>query len=143
MEMGLHFNAQVSCRPRPRPSIFLTTKDEGGDEPESYQVIVKSEPYPLHFMQIGYLPPSLEGEIGSMAKALQRAGTFSGDIDYLIAQGTSSKIGEETEIDVVKLVTRFRYQACGINATKGHLSKRCRLSFYISLFHSLSYDVQL
>ena len=63
--------------------------------------------------------PSLEGEILVMTKALQEAGISADEIDYINAHGTSSKIGDETEISAIKAVYKDSLSHLRINATKG------------------------
>ena len=63
--------------------------------------------------------PSLEGEIGAMTKALQETGISAHEIDYLNAHGTSSKIGDETEINAIKTVYKDSLSSLWVNSTKG------------------------
>jgi malonyl-ACP decarboxylase len=63
--------------------------------------------------------PNAEGEARAMQAALKQAGIEPGDIDYLNAHGTSSPLGDETEIKAIKQVFKENISQLWINSTKG------------------------
>ena len=63
--------------------------------------------------------PNEHGEARVMASALKQAGIKPGDINYLNAHGTSSPIGDETEIKAIKQVFKEYISNIWINSTKG------------------------
>jgi malonyl-ACP decarboxylase len=62
--------------------------------------------------------PNTHGEARAMTSALKQAGVQPGDIDYLNAHGSSSPLGDETEIDAVKKVFKENISHLRINSTK-------------------------
>ncbi|CAL7959632.1 malonyl-ACP decarboxylase [Gammaproteobacteria bacterium] len=63
--------------------------------------------------------PSENGEIKAMQLALKDAKKKSEDIEYINAHGTSSPLGDETEIKAIKAVYGNGAKNIWINATKG------------------------
>lgn len=63
--------------------------------------------------------PSVAGEVQAMQQALARAGIGPHQVDYLNAHGTSSPLGDETEIQAVKEVFAGHISRLWINSTKG------------------------
>ena len=71
--------------------------------------------------------PNEEGEVRAMASALKQAGVAPGEVDYLNTHGTSSPLGDETEIRAVRRVFKENLSHLWINATKG-LTGHCLCS---------------
>ncbi|MBN2532037.1 MAG: hypothetical protein JXB88_04050 [Spirochaetales bacterium] len=71
--------------------------------------------------------PRQEGEVRAMATALKKCQLKPGDIDYLNTHGTSSPIGDNTEIDSIKEVFKNNLSTLIINSTKG-LTGHCLYS---------------
>jgi malonyl-ACP decarboxylase len=63
--------------------------------------------------------PNAEGEARAMESALKQAGINPGNVDFLNAHGTSSPLGDETEIKAVKQVFKESISHLWINSTKG------------------------
>lgn len=63
--------------------------------------------------------PGEDGEVRAMTNALQQANLKPGQIHYLNAHGTSSPLGDETEIKAVKRVFKENLSRLWINSTKG------------------------
>lgn len=63
--------------------------------------------------------PSLLGEIGVMKKVLNMADLTPADIDYVNAHGTSTPLGDETELSAIEEVFGDSLSANFINSTKG------------------------
>lgn len=61
--------------------------------------------------------PSEEGEAKAMREAIRRAGLDLTQIDYVNAHGSSSKLGDETEIQAIESV--FGNHKVYVNSTKG------------------------
>jgi len=59
--------------------------------------------------------PSLEGEVGAITAALQRAGLSAKDIDYVNPHGTGSTMGDITELEAIR---RCGLDHAHLNATK-------------------------
>ncbi len=71
--------------------------------------------------------PDVEGEIRAMRQALENSGILPRDVDYLDAHGTSSPLGDETEIRAIRTVFGNRISTMWINSTKG-LTGHCLAS---------------
>jgi malonyl-ACP decarboxylase len=63
--------------------------------------------------------PREEGEVRVMEAALAQAKVKPGQIDYLNAHGTSSPLGDETEVKAIKRVFKENLPGLWINSTKG------------------------
>jgi malonyl-ACP decarboxylase len=63
--------------------------------------------------------PNADGEARAMESALKQAGIKPGEVNYLNAHGTSSPLGDETEIKAVKQVFKESISHLWINSTKG------------------------
>jgi malonyl-ACP decarboxylase len=63
--------------------------------------------------------PNEQGEIAVMQLALTDAGRTPHDIDYINSHGSSSPMGDETEIRAIKSVFGHRVKQIWLNATKG------------------------
>ncbi|HEX7057817.1 MAG TPA: beta-ketoacyl synthase N-terminal-like domain-containing protein [Bacilli bacterium] len=62
--------------------------------------------------------PNMEGEIRAMQAALKQAGMSAEEIDYINAHGTSTPLGDETEINALRQVFRPSLSRVRINSTK-------------------------
>lgn len=62
--------------------------------------------------------PDEAGEVRVMQKALEDAGVTSSQVDYVNAHGTSSGIGDATEIAAIKTVFKESLKRVWINSTK-------------------------
>jgi len=71
--------------------------------------------------------PNVKGEAQAMESAINLAGLKSMDIDYINAHGTSSPLGDETEIKAIKQVFNKHIDNLWINSTKG-LTGHCLTS---------------
>lgn len=71
--------------------------------------------------------PCEEGEVRAMEWAIGQAEVETGDVDYLNAHGTSSPLGDDTEIRAVKKVFKEGISRLWINSTKG-LTGHCLFS---------------
>jgi malonyl-ACP decarboxylase len=63
--------------------------------------------------------PNVQGEVRAMQAALDQAGIKPGDVDYLNTHGTSSPLGDETEIKAIKEVFKKNISHLWLNSTKG------------------------
>lgn len=63
--------------------------------------------------------PSLQGEIAVMKRVLELAELSSEKIDYINAHGTSTPLGDETELMAVNEVFKDHLKSNFINSTKG------------------------
>jgi len=63
--------------------------------------------------------PSTEGEMRCMKKAITQAGKSIGDIEYINAHGTSTPLGDVTELDAIKKLFGKFIKHIWINSTKG------------------------
>ena len=63
--------------------------------------------------------PSVEGEIRAMRQALSQANLSPNEIDYLNSHGSSSALGDDTEIQAIEQVFGDHITQLWINATKG------------------------
>lgn len=63
--------------------------------------------------------PSREGETRAMTTALEQANLKPHQIDYINTHGTSSPLGDETEIKAIKQVFKENLSQLWINSTKG------------------------
>ncbi len=63
--------------------------------------------------------PSENGEVKAMESALKQAGITAQDIDYINTHGTSSPLGDATELSAIKRVFTQEIGRIWINATKG------------------------
>lgn len=71
--------------------------------------------------------PNVQGEIAAMEAALKDAGKTPRDIDYINAHGSSSPLGDETEVMAIKAVFAEPQNRPWINSTKG-LTGHCLTS---------------
>ncbi|WFR55600.1 beta-ketoacyl synthase N-terminal-like domain-containing protein [Anaerocolumna sp. AGMB13025] len=71
--------------------------------------------------------PSLDGEVKAMAKTLEAAGVKPEEVDYINAHGSSSPLGDETELKAIKEVYKENISKIWINSTKG-LTGHCLFS---------------
>jgi malonyl-ACP decarboxylase len=62
--------------------------------------------------------PSLEGEARAMSKAVAEANIDIADIQYINTHGTSSPLGDETELAAIKAIFKDRIKDIYINSTK-------------------------
>lgn len=62
--------------------------------------------------------PSEQGEIKSMKKALKRSGIEIDKVDYINTHGTSSPLGDDTELKAIRAVLGNRISKIWINSTK-------------------------
>lgn len=62
--------------------------------------------------------PSQEGELRSMQKAINLARISVNDIDYINTHGTSSPIGDQTEVDAIEKLLGKRSLNVALNSTK-------------------------
>ncbi|GAX59170.1 beta-ketoacyl-ACP synthase [Candidatus Scalindua japonica] len=62
--------------------------------------------------------PSIEGEIKVMQSVLQETGITTKEIDYINTHGTSSPLGDITELDAIKHVFKECVKSIHINSTK-------------------------
>ncbi|MBZ9609914.1 hypothetical protein G9F73_019500 [Clostridium estertheticum] len=63
--------------------------------------------------------PSEDGEVNVMVSVLEQAGMQPEDIDYINAHGTSTPLGDITEINAIKKVFSKSVSDIYINSTKG------------------------
>lgn len=63
--------------------------------------------------------PSIEGEARAMECALEQAQIAAKEVDYLNAHGSSSPLGDETEVNAIKRVFNNSLQHIWINSSKG------------------------
>jgi malonyl-ACP decarboxylase len=63
--------------------------------------------------------PNKEGEIRAMLMALKNGGIYPEKVDYINAHGTSSPLGDKTEICAIKKVFGKNISKLWINSTKG------------------------
>ncbi|OYO76131.1 hypothetical protein CG709_16105 [Lachnotalea glycerini] len=63
--------------------------------------------------------PSVQGEARVMELVLDRCGLVPEDIDYINTHGTSSPLGDETELKAIKQVWKDQVKNVWINSTKG------------------------
>lgn len=71
--------------------------------------------------------PSEEGEIKVMESALEASRTAIQEVDYINAHGTSSPLGDETELRAIKKVFKKEIRRTWLNSTKG-LTGHCLFS---------------
>lgn len=71
--------------------------------------------------------PSEIGEIRVMESVLEQANMTAKDIDYINTHGTSSPLGDETELNAIKKVLKEEVARVWINSTKG-LTGHCLFS---------------
>jgi malonyl-ACP decarboxylase len=71
--------------------------------------------------------PSEEGEVMVMSRCLAQAGMTPHDVDYMNTHGSSSPLGDITEINAIKRVFKQHVSELWINATKG-LTGHCLFS---------------
>ncbi len=71
--------------------------------------------------------PNVEGEAAAMNRALRRAGVSAHEIDYLNAHGSSSPLGDSTEVEAIKRVFKNHVSELWVNSTKG-LTGHCLYS---------------
>ncbi|MGD6960805.1 beta-ketoacyl synthase N-terminal-like domain-containing protein [Fictibacillus phosphorivorans] len=62
--------------------------------------------------------PTEEGETKVMELALKKAGLTCRDVDYINAHGTSSPLGDQTELSAIKAVFKENIKKIWINSTK-------------------------
>lgn len=62
--------------------------------------------------------PTVDGEAGAMSDALAQAGLQPGDIDYINTHGTSTPLGDETEIKAIKQLLKNDLEKVWLNSTK-------------------------
>jgi malonyl-ACP decarboxylase len=102
---------------------------------ESQQSAVKRGVQPVAEMLAGAVvlegnrlaDPSEKCEIRAMEAALSQAKIQPNEVDYLNAHGTSSPLGDETEINAIQQVFREHSSRLWINSTKG-LTGHCLYS---------------
>jgi malonyl-ACP decarboxylase len=90
-----------------------------------------------------YTDPNIEGEIKSMRKALDVAGISGTEIDYINAHGSSSALGDETELKAISQVMRDRNSPLYVNSSKsyyGHCVNSCAVLEIISAICQLRGD---
>ena len=63
--------------------------------------------------------PSEAWEIRAMASALNQAGIDAGKVDYINTHGTSTPLGDETEINAIREVFNDNVAKVWLNSTKG------------------------
>jgi malonyl-ACP decarboxylase len=63
--------------------------------------------------------PDIEGEAEAMRLALRHSGLAASDVDYLNTHGTSSPLGDRTEIQAIEQVFGDHLPNLWLNATKG------------------------
>ena len=71
--------------------------------------------------------PSASGEARAMSEALRRGGVCASDVDYLNAHGSSSPLGDATEVEAIKQVFGDHVSKLRVNSTKG-LTGHCLYS---------------
>jgi malonyl-ACP decarboxylase len=62
--------------------------------------------------------PNEDGEVRVMEEALRQAGIGYQELDYINAHGTSTPLGDETEIKAIKRVLKERLTQVWVNSTK-------------------------
>lgn len=63
--------------------------------------------------------PNMEGESRAMALALEQAGVERAEVDYVNAHGSSSELGDQTELAAIHQVFGAGIERLEINSTKG------------------------
>jgi len=71
--------------------------------------------------------PSVTGEAGVMNAALRKGGITADEVDYLNAHGSSSPLGDNTEVKAIKRVFKNHTSKLWVNSTKG-LTGHCLYS---------------
>lgn len=71
--------------------------------------------------------PNEDGEVQVMEKAMNNAGITYQEIDYINTHGTSTPLGDVTELKAIKRVFKERSQQIWLNSTKG-LTGHCLYS---------------
>lgn len=71
--------------------------------------------------------PNAKGEAGAMERALADSGTAASEVDYINAHGSSSPLGDETELKAIKEVFKEETGRIWLNSTKG-LTGHCLFS---------------
>lgn len=62
--------------------------------------------------------PSVDGAAGAMAEAMRSAGLGTGDVDYINAHGTGTKLNDATEIAAIRQVFGEQAARLSISSTK-------------------------
>ena len=63
--------------------------------------------------------PDAAGEAAVMTEALRRAGVTAGQVDYVNAHGTGSRLGDDTEVAALRTVLGDDFGRPWLNSTKG------------------------
>jgi len=95
---------------------------EGGDT--IYAIIKGSAINNDGGRKVGYLAPSVEGQVDAVAEALAVAGVDAGTIDYIEAHGTGTVIGDPIELAALGQVFAGRPRPLHVGSVKtniGHL----------------------
>ncbi len=91
----------------------------------------------------GYLAPSVDGQAGAIAEALEVAGLSADDISYVECHGTGTPIGDPIEIAALSQAFRAsseRTGYCGIGSVKtniGHLDTAAGVASLIKVAQAL------
>jgi len=94
----------------------------------------------------GYLAPSVEGQAGAVAEALQVSGVRADEISYVEAHGTGTPIGDPIEIAALTEAYRASTQKsnyCGIGSVKaniGHLDTAAGVASLIKVVQGLRHE---
>ena len=93
--------------------------------------------------KIGYLAPSVDGQVGAIAEALAISEVDAGDISYVEAHGTGTQVGDPIEFEALKQVygdATDKKQYCRLGSVKsniGHLGEAAGAAAMIKVCLSL------
>lgn len=95
--------------------------------------------------KVNYLAPSVDGQAGAIAEAIELAGITADTISYVEAHGTGTRIGDPIEVQA--LTQAFRNssddtQYCGIGSAKtniGHLDTAAGIASFIKTTQALKH----
>ena len=72
--------------------------------------------------KVGYTAPSVSGQSAVIRSALQTANVEPGEVDYIEAHGTGTKMGDPIEALALKQIfKKNENQGCGIGSLKGNI----------------------
>ena len=125
---GHNFSAEQACRPFDAKrngfiygqgcgAVMLEHPDHARNRNAEIQATFKGSAVVLDGNRLS--DPSAEGEARAMQQALDRSGLVAADIDYINTHGTSSVLGDATEVEAIKQVFQSSLDGLQINATKG------------------------
>ncbi|MEV0114902.1 beta-ketoacyl synthase N-terminal-like domain-containing protein [Streptomyces sp. NPDC050844] len=100
--------------------LLKRLRDAIADGDEVHAVIAGSAVNNDGAEKVSFTAPSVSGQVGVLADALQLSGAKQTDITYIEAHGTGTALGDPIEIEAIKQAYGYDGAPCGIGSLKGN-----------------------